>query len=229
MYKLSIVIPVYGKFNFTSACLNDLFRLPTDHEIIIVDNASEDGTINLANITRPNFVYIRNNENEGFGRACNRGFKAATGRAVMFLNNDIRVQGNYETWTEEVLSELTEDCLVGPTIGILNERFDFVKEADSFEGNHWYMSGWNITGLKESFQKLVREGDDGPFSSEFFCYFEDTDLSFRAKELEFDFKIKQLPVVHFGRVTSSSVGLSSLYLPSKQIFIEKWGKVTITN
>lgn len=221
-YKLSIVIPVYGKFNFTSACLNDLFRLPTDHEIIIVDNASTDNTINLANITRPNFVYVRNNENEGFARACNRGFKIAQGRAVMFLNNDIRVQSNYETWTEAILAQLKENCLVGPTVGVLNERFDFVKESDSFEGNYCYMSGWNLTGLKESFEKLVLPGDDGPFSTEFFCYFEDTDMSFRAKELGFGFKIQPVPVVHFGRVTSTSVGLSHLYLPAKKIFTDKW-------
>ncbi len=226
-YRLSIVIPVYGKFNFTSACLNDLFRLPTDHEIIIVDNASDDNTINLANITRPNFVYIRNNENEGFARACNRGFRAAQGRAVMFLNNDIRVQDSHETWTEAILEQTKENCLVGPTVGVLNERFDFIKESNSFEGNYCYMSGWNLTGLKESLEKLVLGDDEGPFSTEFGkAYFEDTDMSFRAKELGFEFKVQSVPVIHFGRVTSNSVGLSALYLPAKQLFIQKWaGKV----
>ena len=41
---LSIVIPVFNKFNFTKACLSDLSKLSSDHEIIIVDNGSTDET-----------------------------------------------------------------------------------------------------------------------------------------------------------------------------------------
>ena len=59
-YKLSIVIPVFGKFNFTRACLSDLFKLPFNHEIIVVDNGSTDETqAELSKIDRVNFKYER--------------------------------------------------------------------------------------------------------------------------------------------------------------------------
>lgn len=234
-YTLSIVVPVFNKFNFTSACLNDLFRLPQDHEIVVVDNGSTDSTSSLAQISRPNFKYIKNETNEGFAKACNRGFAESSGETVMFLNNDIRVQKDHETWTKKTIelahsTSMTKDGvpitdnLVSPTIGVLDDNLNFVAEGISFVGK-WYMSGWNLTAKRESFQKLVLPNDLGPFSTEFgIAYFEDTDLSFRAKEMNFGFHLSVVPVIHFGRVTSTSIGLSALYKPAQEIFKNKWLK-----
>ena len=62
--KISIVIPIFNKYQFTKACLNDLFKLPEDNEIIIVDNASTDESYaELSKINKTNFVYIKNNVN----------------------------------------------------------------------------------------------------------------------------------------------------------------------
>jgi len=225
---LSIVVPVFNKYNFTSACLNDLFRLPDSHEIVVVDNGSSDGTSALAQIKRSNFKYIRNDGNEGFAKACNRGFAESIGDAVMFLNNDIRVQKDHETWTQPIIDFLNvfardKDYMVGPTVGILNEQLNFVQETDRFEGNHWYMGGWNLTATRDSYEKLILPGDMGPFSTEFgLAYFEDTDMTFRARAQGFNFEIMKVPVTHFGKVTSTSIGLSGLYSPAQQIFKKKW-------
>ena len=47
MNKTSIIIPVYNNFAFTKACINDLMKLKSNVEIIIVDNNSSDETQNL--------------------------------------------------------------------------------------------------------------------------------------------------------------------------------------
>jgi len=73
--------------------------------------------------------------------------------------------------------------------------------------------------------RLVLPDHEGPFSTEFgLAYFEDTDLSFRAKELHITMQAVQVPVVHFGKVTSKKLNTLRLYQPAKKKFIEKWAK-----
>lgn len=227
-------MPVFNKFNFTQACLDDLFKLPEDHEIIVFDNGSSDQTTSLKDINKTNFKYIRSKINEGFVRACNKSFSLSSGSSVMFLNNDVRVQRNHADWTQPILDIVknNKNTIVGPTIGILDDSFNFVKEV-TFTGTekdpqfppvqkYWYMSGWNCTADRSVWEKLTLPGDLGPFSTEFVSYFEDTDLSFRARQLGFQFSTAPVPVVHFGRVTSSSIGLSQMYSRSRNVFVKKW-------
>lgn len=225
--KCSIIIPVYNNYNFTKACLKDLSKLSYEYEVIVVDNGSDDNTTNLEKLPSEDlpcrFKLIKSGFNEGFGRACGRGYKKANGEYILFLNNDIRVQKNHLTWIEDLLIGAEDGSLVGPTAGLLDKNLNFVKEMNQLEAGNCYMSGWCLCAKKEIFNKLILEGCEGPFdSNSFFCYFEDTDLSFRAKELNIPFKIVPVPVVHFGQTTSKHLGLNKLYVNAKLIFINKW-------
>lgn len=228
MSKLTIVIPVYNNANFTKACLQDLSVLPNDHEIVLVDNGSTDSTQEVAkNYTgNPKLNYIRLDNNTGFAHACNVGFNASQAQHVMFLNNDIRVKNNKETWTQPIL-ECAKDSLVGPTGGLLDSLFNFIKETDTYiESSYFYMSGWNLTSSVDIWKKLDISSNAARceiFSEEFgLAYFEDTDLGFRARKLNIPMKIVSVPVIHFGKMTSKKLDISSLYLSSKRKFIEKW-------
>lgn len=225
--KCSIIIPVYNNYNFTKACLKDLSKLSYEYEVIVVDNASDDNTIYLDQLPKKDlpkrFTLIKNGINEGFGRANNRGHYIAKGEYVLFLNNDIRVQKNYDTWVEDLLKGAEDGSLVGPTAGLLDKDLNFIKEMSQIELGNCYMSGWCLCAKKEIFDKLVLEGCEGPWdSNSFFCYFEDTDISFRAKELNIPFKIVSVPVIHFGQTTSKKIGLNNLYVKAKTIFVKKW-------
>jgi GT2 family glycosyltransferase len=214
--RLSIIIPVYNNYNFTKACLEDLSTLPNDHEIILVDNGSDDKTKDIP-------CSIRNKTNLGFARACNQGFSKASGEYVLFLNNDIRVESNHTTWTEDLIQAAEDGSLVGPTGGLLDDSFSFVKETTEVLPGNFYMSGWCLCGKKETFQKLDINNNE-IFSEEFVSYYEDTDLSFRAQKLGIKFKIVPVPVYHFGRMTGRKLGLGALYLNGKSIFVKKWEK-----
>lgn len=231
---LSIIIPVWNKYNFTKACLADLTRLPEDHEIIIVDNGSTDETqVELEKNKR--IVYHRNRENLGFAKACNIGYSLASAPKMLFLNNDIRVKSNHEDWTRDLIA-LCDSGLVGPTMGELNPDLSFKQEADRMlPGKLSYMSGWCLAASREVWSKLCFLRKDNIctvearpaqiFSEEFgLAYFEDTDLSFRARKLGIDFYVVQIPVVHFGKQTSKQLNTHKLYSEARQIFIRKWGK-----
>ena len=225
--KCSIIIPVYNNYNFTKACLKDLSKLSYEYEVIVVDNASTDETVNLEKISKfdlPNrFICIRSGINEGFARGNDRAYEIAQGEYILFLNNDIRVQKNYDIWVEDLIREAEDGSLVGPTSGLLDSSFNFIKESNKIESGNCYMSGWCLCARKDVFDRLVLSGCSGPWSYEFgLAYFEDCDLSFRAKELNIRFKIVTIPVVHFGRATSKKIGLNNLYVSAKNIFVKKW-------
>lgn len=227
---LSIVIPVFNKYAFTKSCLQDLSKLPNDHEIIIVDNASTDET-NKALAGSKEILYIKNSSNEGFAKACNKGYGNSSAPNVMFLNNDIKVKSNFDNWTKKII-EKCKDGLVGPTMGQLGDNLNFIKEANEILTGNSYMSGWCLTSSKEIWEKLALPRF-GPlklvatppqiFSEEFgLAYFEDTDLSFRAKELKIPFVVQDIPVYHYGKMTSKQLDTAQLYLKAREIFIKKW-------
>ncbi len=102
---VSIIIPVFNNLPLTQGCLNSLARIPSDvtREIIVVDNASTDGTKeHLASLEKAGQIrVIRNPQNEGFARACNQGAAAATAEWLVFLNNDTKVTAG---WIEALLN-----------------------------------------------------------------------------------------------------------------------------
>lgn len=222
--RLSIVIPVWNKYNFTRSCLKDLSSLPEDHQIIVVDNGSTDETEpELKN--NPRIHYVRNKENLGFAKACNIGYSVASAPNVLFLNNDIRVKSNFTDWTEPLI-KWCPTHLVGPTMGQLDHNLNFVREANTVLPGKSYMSGWCVASSKEVWEKLIIESYEGPFSEEFgLAYFEDTDLGFRAQMQGTLVKVVDIPVVHFGRQTSAQLNTQKLYTQAREIFVKKWSKV----
>jgi len=236
--KLSIVIPVFNKWNFTKSCLNDLLQLPMDHEIIIIDNASTDETHDELNKIHDelfsgisdrisknltfSLTLIHNEENVGFAKACNQGCRAAMGDNILFLNNDIRVKSNYNDWTQPLIN-MCPYALVGPTMGQLDNNLNFVQEANRPLIGKSYMSGWCLASSRDNFRKLDLTGTGQIFSEEFgLAYFEDTDLSFRARKLGIKMEVVDIPVVHFGKQTSKQLNTHQLYTNARQIFVKKW-------
>ncbi len=89
-FDCSIIIPVWNKVELTRQCLIHLAEV-TDgcsYEVIVVDNASTDGTPAFLSSLSGDSQVIRNPANYGFAKACNQGAAVAKGRFLVFLNND---------------------------------------------------------------------------------------------------------------------------------------------
>jgi GT2 family glycosyltransferase len=231
MTKLAIVVLAYNNWSYTKQCLSDLLQLPEDHSIILVDNASSDETKNVSKIFNDKKLdVIVNEDNYGFAKGCNIGFKKAQEKRsenVMFLNNDIRVRSEHKNWTDRVLSQLSSKTLLGPTVGILDGDLRFVCEAGKIPEKYTntYMSGWCVTATMETWNELVLPGYEGPFSEEFGkAFFEDSDLGFRARNQNIKFNIVDIPVHHFGHKTTDKLNTNELYKNAREIFVRKWKK-----
>ena len=93
MYDLSIVIPTCNRADLLRTGLTRISDdVKCSHEIIVVDGASTDETPKIlkhfAKIFGPRLTIIREAQREGFVRAANKGFRAARGRNMIWLNDD---------------------------------------------------------------------------------------------------------------------------------------------
>lgn len=228
---LSIVIPVYNKWNFTKSCLKDLVQLPEDHEIIIIDNASTDETNKeivkfIDELGIKNVSYVQNTENTFHSKACNQGFRIAVGENVLFLNNDIRVKSNHVGWTKPIIDACrSTKGLVGPTMGQLDNHMNFVKEANQQLSGNCYLGGWCIAAGADTWLKL-RVGDTLQiWNEEFPFYFNDTDLSFRTRQAKIPLTVIAVTeITHFGKVSAAQINIPKLYQEGRNVFLKKWSK-----
>jgi GT2 family glycosyltransferase len=92
MLELSIVIPVFNCLALTQACMKSVeetIGARADFEVIIVDNASSDGTREwLSTLPEPRYRVIRHEKNLGYAAANNAAARIARGRLLLLLNND---------------------------------------------------------------------------------------------------------------------------------------------
>jgi len=87
--KLSIIIVSYNTKKLLQDCLGSFYKdLPTDYEVIVVDNASEDGSVSAVKKKFPQVKIIENKKNTGYATANNQGIKKAKGEYYLLLNSD---------------------------------------------------------------------------------------------------------------------------------------------
>jgi len=104
-FSCSIIIPVFNKAELTQQCLTHLANVTNgcSYEVIVVDNASTDGTKAFLSTLGGDIQSISNPENYGFAKACNQGAAAAKGRFLVFLNNDTIPKPG---WLKALLNEV---------------------------------------------------------------------------------------------------------------------------
>ena len=91
---LSIIIVNYKSKDFTDACIRSIYE-NTDKisfEIIVIDNDSNDGCMEMLNIKHPKVKGYQNKENSGFSKANNIGIRLSTGRYLLLLNPDTLIR-----------------------------------------------------------------------------------------------------------------------------------------
>lgn len=93
---VSIIIVNYNTKELTRNCLKSVFDKTNgiSFEVIVSDNGSNDGSVEMIKSEFPQVVLIENNANLGFGAANNRGLKIAKGKYILYLNSDTVLLNN---------------------------------------------------------------------------------------------------------------------------------------
>lgn len=239
---VSIIIAVHNKWEFTKACLESIYNNTKniEYEIIIGDDNSDDETRNIKNIFE-NIKLIRTGTNRGFLLNCNNAAKYASGKYLLFLNNDTIVQEDWLKYLLDLIEKDEKTGLVGSKLiypnGKLQEaggiiwkdasgwnfgrmdspdkpEYSYVKEVD-------YISGACIMIRKSLWREIG--GFDTRFSP---AYFEDTDLAFEVRRLGYKVLYQPLSVViHYegtSHGTNVNEGIKKYQTINKGKFIEKW-------
>lgn len=92
---LSIVLVCWNNKEYLEPCLRSVFAagLRNRFDVVVVDNASTDGSQAMLRTLFPQVALIQNDRNAGLSRASNQGIAATSGRYVLLLNNDTLVNG----------------------------------------------------------------------------------------------------------------------------------------
>jgi len=112
---LSIIIVNWNTRDYLRACLESIYKHPPHKytfEVIVVDNASRDGSVDMVRQEFPQVRLIANDYNYGFAKATNQGYRISRGRYVMSLNPDTEV-------FEGTLNSIIEFLDAHPRVGLV--------------------------------------------------------------------------------------------------------------
>ena len=197
--KVSIIIPNYNGQKYLSDCINSLLRLDfprATYEIIIVDNASSDHSCEFIASTYPEVVLVRAKKNLGFASGCNLGIKNSSGEYIVLLNNDTVVDSNWLKELVAVADASEEIAIVGSKLLFMYTP-NTIQNAMSFltdkgdggdiganqpdEGQHDAIrEGMAVCGASMLIKRTIIEAIGG-LDEDFFAYYEDLDLCYRAR------------------------------------------------
>lgn len=116
--EISIIINNYKTRGLLKQCLKGIYLYPpnVEFEVIVVDNNSQDGSVELVKETFPQVKLIEAKENLGHHRGNNQGIKHSSGRYVFILNTDIAFLDNSIDKIYRFMESHPEAALVGPKL-----------------------------------------------------------------------------------------------------------------
>jgi len=189
--KVSVIIVTYNSADFIKDCLESVInQQDIDKEIIVVDNNSQDNTIEILQSYQSQIALIQNQQNLGFGKANNQAFKQSHGDYIFLLNPDAVLQTTHD------LNNMLQFMLQNREHGMAGCR---IISPDGHEESLPYYEYPNARHIKTNFKDLpgkiawllgaclllpreVYEKSHG-FDEDFFLYGEEVDWALRIRKL----------------------------------------------
>jgi len=194
--RISIIIPNYNGLTFLKRFLSSVFKQEFgEKELIIVDNGSNDGSVDWLKGLNQEMVLIELEENHGFSKAVNEGIKRSQGEYILLLNNDVLL-------TQDFLYKLYTFIIQKPKVFSVQAKMLKYDDQEIIDdaGNNLTLLGWTKkrgTGKSGNsynhpakrfsscagaamYKKSVLD-KIGYFDEHFFAYLEDVDIGYRSR------------------------------------------------
>ncbi len=187
--RVSAVVVTHDSAAVIEACLKSIARA---NQVIVVDNASHDGTLDLVAAASPQAVILKTDENVGFGAGANEGVKHASGEFALLINPDATLEDAAIAKLVAAADRYPDAAILAPLLldpnGFVHRshneslftreemprrRIDRVPEGDICAG---FLSGALMLLRKRAFDAV------GGFDPEIFLYYEDDDLCLRLRQ-----------------------------------------------
>ncbi|MEP9409901.1 MAG: glycosyltransferase [Candidatus Brocadia sp.] len=242
---VSIIILTWNALEYTKKCI-DSIRHHTNypHEIIFVDNASTDGTVEyLQKLIEENQIYklIKNQTNKGFAAGNNEGVAVASGEYVMLLNNDVLVSAG---WLESLVLSLERDekiGMVGPITNSISGR-QMVRNIPYADENGFHIFAqkirktyngrltprYRIAGFAVLMRKTLYEEVGGLDESFGTGNYEDDDLCLKVREKGYAIMVDESVLIHHYRSQTfieNKIDYRNSLTVNESRFREKWPNV----
>lgn len=210
---VSIIIVNYNTCNLTRNCLKSVFEQTKDidFEVIISDNGSKDGSIEIIKTEFPQVILIENNANIGFGAANNRGLKIAKGKYILYLNSDTILLNNAVKYFFDSWENSPNKDKIGALGGnLLDDKGNVIHSGAHLptaknELSNFFRCILSSVGLKKIFLKFgwkrktyshyigeigyvtgadlfMLNNDDAKYDENYFMYYEESDLQFHLQK-----------------------------------------------
>jgi GT2 family glycosyltransferase len=214
MIDLSIIIVSYNNRELLRHCLQSVYEnTNVSYEVFVVDNNSQDNTLQMVQEYYPQVKVIDNQENVGFARANNQALRQAQGRYLLLLNNDTFVLG-------DCFDQLVRFMDRQPNVGAVSPKLlnsDGVTVQIQGSGVHkkqWlsakpvpvsFISGAAFMVRRETYKNV------GGLDEKFFFYNEDLDWCKRIRS--YGWEIYYYPdsaVIHYGGKSTGFISSRAL-------------------
>jgi GT2 family glycosyltransferase len=241
--KVSLIILTYNNLDYTRQCLESIFSktIYPNYEIVVVDNASTDGTpdyLQTVAATHPNMRLVLNKENRGFAAGNNQGVAAASGAYIAYLNNDIVVTPG---WLSGLLTHLSDPAIgaVGPVTNYAGNEsriavdYHNISDLDDFARRYTRAHAGQSFEIRmlALFCMLLRRSvieAVGPLDEQFGVgMYEDDDFSLRIRQKGYRILCAEdVYIHHWGSAAFSRLAqerFERLHLENRGKFESKWG------
>ncbi len=222
MAKITVVIPNYNGIKYLEGCLASLYQQEEstpNFDVLIVDNASGDGSIEQAETLFPQARIIRLQENTGFCHAVNVGIQSSETPYVILLNNDTKVKTGFIKSLYDAIEQDEKIFSVSAKM-LMWDRPDLIDGA----GDQYNVLGWAYARGKgkkaECYSQPVEVFSAcggaviyrrsildkiGLFDELHFAYLEDMDLGYRARIHGYrNYYEPKAEVLHYGSASTGS-------------------------